>query len=64
MLTFGYRVIEHYPDEPPEPFGGYEGSPNVKAGDMIQLKWLDGRDAYKAKVVSRDEMTLHVESVP
>jgi len=65
MLVFGYRVIEHDPsgEEAPETFGGYVGSPDVKVGDVIQLKWLDGRDAYKAKVTARDEMTLHVESV-
>lgn len=62
-LAFGYIVIEHDPDgeEAPEPFGRYIGAPDVKAGDVIQLKWLDGMDAYKVKVSSRDEMTLHVE---
>lgn len=64
MLVFGYRVVEHYDDEAPEPFGGYFGSPDVKAGDEIQLKWLDGRDAYMVKVVERDDMTLHVRAVP
>jgi hypothetical protein len=60
MLEFVYRVIEHGGGEPPEPFGGYTGSPDVKSGDEIQLKWPDGRDAYKVKLISRDGMTLHV----
>lgn len=62
MIAFGYSVIEHYEDEGPEPFGFYFGTPDVKPGDVIQLKWLDGRDAYRVKVSSRDGMTLHVKS--
>jgi hypothetical protein len=63
MLTFAYEVIEHYGDDnPPELFGGYVGGPDVKAGDKIQLKWLDGRDAYEVVVRNRDGVTLHVEA--
>ena len=62
-VQFAYRVIEHYDGKAPEPFGTYVGAPDVKAGDTIQLKWLDGRDAHKVVVTERDEMVLHVRSV-
>lgn len=64
MLAFGYHVIECYDDEAPEAFGTYVGSPDLQVGDEIQLKWLDGSDAYKVKVIKRDGMELHVEAVP
>lgn len=48
-VQFAYRVVEHYDDEAPEPFGMYVGSPDV--------------NAYKVIVTDRDEMSLDVRSV-
>lgn len=61
----GYSVIETYEDEVPEPFGGYWAEREPNAGDIIQLKWLNGRDAYKVKVlrVDLDEFRLVVKKI-
>ncbi len=61
-----YDVIEHFDDEPPEPFGVYLRSMYEvppKVGNVISLRWLDGRHAYYATIESIDEFTLHVRDV-
>jgi hypothetical protein len=64
-IEIAYSVIEHYPNasDAPEPFGTYlhpaeHGLP--KAGDVILLRWLDGRGAYNVEITEIQEMTLHV----
>lgn len=61
----GYEVIEHYPDDAPEPYGHYlhEASlPSLKVGDVIQLRWLDGSAAHCVQIEKIHNGTLHVVS--
>lgn len=58
-----YEIVEHFAEDPPEPFGTYlhdmrHSSP--RPGDEIQLKWLDGRLAYRVRIDRVDGLTLHV----
>ncbi len=64
-IFFSYDVIEHFPghEDPPEPFGTYMSPGAVTRNDIIQLKWLDGRDAYKVRVDLIRNGTLHVMDV-
>lgn len=68
-ILVAYEVVEHYPDIPgedhmcPEPFGTYlhdVSAGTVKISDIVQLKWLDGRDAYTARVEHIRSGVLHV----
>lgn len=60
MIQIVYMVIEHYADDACEPFGTYlhDGDP-PRQGDMIQLKWLDGRDAHRVMVDRVTGFTIH-----
>jgi hypothetical protein len=63
-IQYGYDVIEHYTDEPPEDFGSYthpEGEPKI--GEVILLRWLDGRPAHEATIIAIAGSTLHVRKV-
>lgn len=64
-IEVAYSVIEHYPNasDAPEPFGTYlhpveHVAPEV--GDVILLRWLDGRGAYNVEITEIRGMTLHV----
>lgn len=64
-IRIEYRIVEHYDDEAPEPFG-FELIPAryvPKPGDVIMLHWLDGREAYQVKVDEVRGTTLHVRQV-
>jgi hypothetical protein len=68
-----HDVIEHFPprdpddpnseETPPEPFGEYlhatERGP-LRIGDVIMLKWTDGRDAYRVRITYIRNGTLFV----
>lgn len=57
-----FTVIEEYDDAAPENFGSYLAEAVPAPGDVIQLKWLDGRDAHRARVESvlMDDLVLRV----
>lgn len=60
-----YEVIEHYADEPPEPYGHYlheTSSPSLGIGDVIELRWLDGKAAYNVQIEKMRNGVLHVVS--
>ena len=60
-----YEVVEHFDgDNAPEPFGDYLASGKIIKGDVITLKWLDGRNAYDVQVFDIMGGTLHVRAVP
>lgn len=61
-ISTGYFVTEVFDDQCPEPFGGYVGE-DVKEGDIIQLRWLDGSFADKVEVVKVDGFDLRVKAV-
>lgn len=63
-ILFEFHVVEEHDDCAPEAFGYWIGSRPV-AGDTIQLKWLDGRDAYKVLVlrVSEEQLVLKARKV-
>jgi len=54
MVKFAYKVLEIFDDEAPEPFGTEVLDHKPVVGEVIQLHWLDGREAYKVKVCSVD----------
>jgi hypothetical protein len=62
VIYFEYLVIEHYVDEPPDEFGHvtFAADQQPKVGDVVMLRWLDGRDAYRVRVDRIDNMRLHV----
>lgn len=62
---FYYEVMEHYDgeDDAPEPFGDYLADRVIRHGDLVELKWLDGRYAYTVKVFAIHGGTLHVRKV-
>lgn len=64
MIVYGFRVIEHFDNDPPEPFGSVVLAATPRPGDIVQLKWLDGRDAYSVRVDSVSGSTLHVTAAP
>jgi hypothetical protein len=57
-----YDVIEHYPDDPPEAFGDYfhPAEQPLHVGDVITLRWLDGRQAYPVRIELIRDGRLHV----
>ena len=59
-VEFSFKVVEHYDDEAPETFG-YEKLDHVPVpGEVIQLHWLDGREAHRVRVERVIGFTLHV----
>lgn len=65
-MHYEYRVIEHYDDDngPPEPFGFVALAVHPNPGDVVKLKWLDGRDAYDVRVLYlKGNHTMHVKAV-
>ncbi len=57
-----YSVIEHSEDGV-VPFGSYLRSselPQPQIGEVILLRWLDGREAYQARIFKIAEAELHV----
>lgn len=63
VVKFVFHVVEEYDDAAPEDFGGYLAYEFPAPGDVVQLKWLDGRDAYRVRVkrVLVDDFVLRVE---
>ncbi len=70
MIAISYNVIEHWDrsaggeDFAPEPFGTYHhnaGLPEPRVGDVILLRWLDGRPAYRVKIIQIEGATLHTK---
>lgn len=61
-IEFLVEVKEHYSDEAPEAFGFVRFPHAPKNGDVVMLKWLDGRDAYEVTVIddSKFPELLHV----
>jgi hypothetical protein len=45
-------VVEYYSDDGPETFGSMRFNKIPSQGDVIMLRWIDGRPAYEATVVS------------
>lgn len=63
-LYVSYQVIEHFDDGPPEPFGNYVSDHQPEVGEIIQLRWLDGSVANRARVIEvRNDFELHVAHV-
>lgn len=63
-LQFEFIVAEEYDSEPSEEFGSWTG-PRPVAGDVVQLKWLDGKDAYRVRVlrVNEEHLRLRVKAL-
>lgn len=57
-----FDVVEYFNDGPPETFGTYVGDQLPEVGDVIQLCWLDGMPAYKARVERIDGTVLFVRT--
>jgi hypothetical protein len=65
MAKVYYDVMEHYDDEPPEPFGSEVLDHAPVPGEIIQLHWLDGADAYRVRVLSVESpFLINVKAVP
>lgn len=62
---YEYKVIEEYADEAPDDFGFHRFAEHPKVGDVVMLKWLDGRDAYQVRVTecSIQELKVRVAKV-
>lgn len=60
ILKIQYSVIEHYEDDAPEHFGYVDLEAAPRVDDVIQLKWLSGKDAYQVRVYQVRGMTLDV----
>lgn len=60
-----FNVVEEYDDAAPEDFGGYVAGAVSAPGDVVQLKWLDGKDAYKVRVVRvlLEDLVLRVKKL-
>lgn len=54
-------IIEHYPDMFEEAFGFLYFSKIPEFGEEIMLKWLDGKDAYKTRVIRVDGLKIHTQ---
>ena len=67
MTFLEFLIVEHFDEGAPEPFGSYlhpipHDYPSI--GETIQLRWLDGSAAYKAKIFRIEGNTLHVHGYP
>lgn len=59
-IAIEFRVVEYSDGEPPETFGFVQLTSIPKPGDVVQLRWLDGRDAHGVRVDRVNDFTLHV----
>ena len=61
-----YEIIEHYrdADSAPEPFGFqmFPVTSPPRVGDVVMLRWLDGKDAYRVQVERVSGYVLHVRA--
>lgn len=67
-MTFrlGFTVRQIYGDDAPEIFGTemFDSDRVPKPGDVIMLHWLDGSDAYRARVLRiTEDMRMDVETM-
>lgn len=65
MTLYLFFVVETYEDACDEPFGEVELEKYPAEGDVITLRWLSGRKAHDAEVLSvnHDLMELRVRRV-
>ena len=66
-ILYEYKVTEHYDDKEscPEDFGFVQLDHLAKVGEIIQLKWLDGRNAYKLLVdwIDGERSVIHGHAI-
>ena len=63
-MKIAWLVMEHYFDNPSEPFGQVLLDHTPEPGEVLPLYWHDGRKAYDVQILDVDpaQLTIHARA--